>query len=263
MRLRPPLVRATLALTLALATVPLAAPANAAGLTYAALGDSYSSGTGAPPYDSSGCERSQRSYAPLWAAATGVTKFRFVACIGALTSDVRARQLSVLDASVNRITVTVGGNDVGFAAVMVTCQLGTDSVCAHAVDAAKSYATYHLPRLLDRTYADIRARAPNARLIVLGYPRIFELTPSCGLLGMSLAKRTAINQAADHLATVIAARARIGGATFVDVRPAFAGHGVCASNPWLNGLTLNTSAYHPNANGYRHGYLAALTAAGL
>jgi lysophospholipase L1-like esterase len=264
MRLRPPLVRAVLALTLAFTAVFVAAPAQAApALTYAALGDSYSSGTGAGPYDSSGCERSQKAYAPLWSAANGVTSFRFVACSGAVTADVRNNQLSVLDATVNRVTITIGGNDAGFASVLTTCQLGSDSACATAVNNGKSFATNQLPARLDQTYAAIRGRAPNAQLIVLGYPRIFELSSSCGLFGMSLYKRTVINQGADHLASVIAGRAGAAGATYVDVRSAFAGHGVCASSPWLNGLTLNSSAYHPNANGYRYGYLAALNSAGL
>ncbi|SDZ09081.1 Lysophospholipase L1 [Micromonospora pattaloongensis] len=264
MRLRPPLVRAALALTLALTGLAIAAPAQAApALTYAALGDSYSSGTGAPPYDSSGCERSQRAYAPLWASANAVTSFRFVACSGAVTADVRNNQVSALDTSVNRVTITIGGNDAGFASVLTTCQLGSDSACATAVNNGKAFASNQLPARLDQTYAAIRSRAPSARLIVLGYPRIFELTSSCGLFGMSLYKRTVINSGADHLASVIAARAAAAGATYVDVRSAFAGHGVCAGSPWINGLTLNSSAYHPNANGYRYGYLAALTAAGV
>jgi hypothetical protein len=38
----------------------------------------------------------------------------------------------------------------------------------------------------------------------------------------------------------------------------FAGHGVCSSSPWIHGIAGLIGAYHPNANGYRYGYLAAL-----
>ena len=69
---------------------------------------------------------------------------------------------------------------------------------------------------------------PNARLIVLGYPRLFE-TGSCGLLAMSTTKRALLNEAADTLASVTSGRAAAAGATFVDTRSFFAGHGVCGA----------------------------------
>ena len=51
---------------------------------------------------------------------------------------------------------------------------------------------------------------------------------------MSSYKRTILNEAADVLASVTAARAGAAGATFADARPYFAGHGVCAGSPWIN-----------------------------
>ncbi|MDI5942160.1 hypothetical protein QLR68_29330, partial [Micromonospora sp. DH15] len=67
---------ALLAATLGAAAAPgvaqaaqAAKPARAAAaINYVALGDSYSSGVGAGPYDLSTCLRSDKSYAPLWAA---------------------------------------------------------------------------------------------------------------------------------------------------------------------------------------------------
>ena len=94
---------------------------------------------------------------------------------------------------------------------------------------------------------------------MLGYPRLFEQTATCGLFGMDLAKRRTLDAAADTLAGVIAARAAAAGATFVDVRGIFAGHGICAGQAWLNSTTWPvTDSYHPTSNGYRYGYLVAL-----
>jgi lysophospholipase L1-like esterase len=264
--LRPRPRTLVLSLSLALAVpvaIGFAAPAYAAGIRYAALGDSYSSGVGTGNYDpaSGACERSPQSYAPLWAAAHAVASFAFAACGGATTDDVRANQLSGLSAGTTLVTITIGGNDAGFATVLTTCLLGTDAICDAAVGTARAYATTVLPGKLDRTYAAIRSHAPNARLVVLGYPRLFELTASCGLLGMSLHKRTTLDQGADALAGVTAGRAAAAGATFVDARPGFAGHGICASSAWINGLTLPvTDSFHPKVSGYRYGYLPALTA---
>jgi lysophospholipase L1-like esterase len=263
-----PHIRATLALAFtaaaAIASVSLSAPAQAAAATnYAALGDSYSSGVGTNNYDpaSGSCERSPQSYPSLWVARHSVTSFAFAACGGAKTDDVLSSQLSGLNASTNLVTITIGGNDAGFANVVTTCQLGSDSACAAAVDAAKAYATSVLPGKLDNTYAAIHGHAPNARLVVLGYPRLFELPSSCGLLGMDVFKRTILDQGADSLTSVISGRAAAASATFVDTRSRFAGHGVCGSSPWINGVTLPvTDSFHPNASGYRSGYLPALTA---
>jgi lysophospholipase L1-like esterase len=260
------LARALVALAVPIAgLVPvLAAPASAAptrtlAASYAALGDSYSSGVGAGPYDSSGCSRSQRAYPPLWVAAHAATTFRFAACGGAQTADVLDDQLAALDAGTTLVSITIGGNDAGFADTMITCQFGSESACSSAVSRARAFATNELPARLDRTYAAIRQRAPNARLVVLGYPRLFELTTTCGLLGMSRAKRVLLNGGADLIAEVTAARAAAAGAVFVDARPFFAGHGLCGGSPWLTGITALSDAFHPNAAGYRSGYLPALT----
>lgn len=263
-----PLVRAVLALTLMFVgsvtgiLLMTAAPAQAAlADRYVALGDSYSSGVGAGSYDGSSCTRSSRAYGPLWAANHDSPAFLFVACSGATTDDVLARQVSSVTSSTTLATITIGGNDAGFVAVVGTCQLGTDSACRSAVAASTAYATSVLPGKLDRTYAAIKTRAPGARLVVLGYPRLFETSGGCGLLGMSVAKRQALNSGADSLAAIIRSRAAAARATFVDVRSAFAGHGVCGSSPWINGIAGLTGAFHPNATGQRSGYLSALTGA--
>ncbi|MFI6158797.1 SGNH/GDSL hydrolase family protein [Micromonospora haikouensis] len=258
---------ALLAATLGAAAAPgvaqaaqAAKPARAAAaINYVALGDSYSSGVGAGPYDLSTCLRSDKSYAPLWAAAHQVASFTFPACGGAVTADVINKQVSALSTSTTLVTITIGGNDAGFVDVITSCRFGSTSTCEGAVDEARTFATTELPGRLDRTYAAIREKAPNARLVVLGYPRLFETT-SCGALAMSAYKRTIINEAADLLASVTAGRAAAAGATFADARPYFAGHGVCAAAPWIRDVTGVIEAYHPNADGYRLGYLPALTA---
>ncbi|MBM0229314.1 MULTISPECIES: SGNH/GDSL hydrolase family protein [Micromonospora] len=255
-------VRTALAALLAgvLGAVVVPGVAQAATVNYVALGDSYSSGVGAGPYDLSTCLRSQKSYAPLWAAAHAVSSFRFPACGGAVTADVINSQVGSLSSSTTLVTITIGGNDAGFADVITSCRFGSTSTCTNAVNEAKSFATATLPGRLDATYAAIRNRAPNARLVVLGYPRLFE-TNYCGLLAMSTYKRTILNEAADLLASVIAGRAGAAGATFVDTRPYFAGHGVCAADPWIHDVSGVIEAYHPDVDGYRYGYLPALTAA--
>ena len=233
MKLRPPplLALAGAALIGTVTGLLVAGPAHAASaVRYVALGDSYSSGVGAGGYDSSGCSRSPRSYPALWAASHAVASVTLAACGGATTDDVVNTQLGALGGGTTFVTITIGGNDAGFLEVVTTCLLGTDGACGVAVGAAKAYATGVLPAKLDRTYAAIRSHAPHARVVVLGYPHLFELAGSCAA-----------------------------GDTFVDARPAFAGHGICAAQPWINSTTWPvTDSYHPTSTGYASGYLPAL-----
>ncbi|MDR7280853.1 SGNH/GDSL hydrolase family protein [Catenuloplanes atrovinosus] len=246
----------TISTVLAAITVGPAAHADAA-VDYVALGDSYSSGTGATGATGT-CMRSPNGYPQLWADRNDPSSFEFVACGGATTDDVRATQVAALDDGTDLVTITIGGNDAGFATGAISCVLGSDEVCLGVVEAARVYIRTQLPGRLDRTYADITGRAPSAQVVVLGYPRLFETGACPG--GLSLAKRRALNAAADDLATVTRERAEAAGLTWADTRPIFAGHGVCSATPWINRVNLLnlTSTFHPNNAGYASGYLPTL-----
>lgn len=259
-----PLLRAlaTAALGIGLVAAPAAASPGTAlaapSTDYVALGDSYSSGTGTNSYDLSGsCQRSSLSYPALWVARQGAASFTFAACSGATTSSLRSSQLGGLNAGTDLVTVTIGGNDADFVGTVLACRLGSDSACFSKLDSATAFIQTTLPARLDATYRDIRTRAPNARLVVLGYPHLYK-TGSC-LFEISDARRTRINAVADTLATVTAQRVAAAGGTFVDARGPFTGHEVCSSSPWLNGTVWPVGdSYHPNRSGYASGYLAML-----
>ncbi|MDX3642779.1 SGNH/GDSL hydrolase family protein [Streptomyces sp. MB09-02B] len=230
---------------------------QAAATGYVALGDSYSSGLGAGSYLSSSgdCKRSTKAYPALWAAANAPSTFDFTACSGARTGDVLASQLGPLGAGTGLVSVSVGGNDAGFADVMTTCVLQSDSACLSRINTAKAYVDSTLPGQLDKVYSAISAKAPAAHVVVLGYPRFYQLGGTCP--GLSQAKRTAINNASDHLNTAIAKRAADHGFTFGDVRSAFTGHELCSGSAWLHSLNLLNigESYHPKAAGQSGGYL--------
>ena len=241
-----------------------AAPAAAApAVDYVALGDSYSAGVGAA--GSTGlCLRSPNGYPQLWDRRNDPASFRSVACAGAETDDVLLWQVPFLRSGTDLVSITIGGNDAGFASAVISCTLGSDSACAQRVATARGYIAATLPGRLDETYRAIRRRAPTAQVVVLSYPRLFDVTAAnCGAGGMSLAKRRVLNAGADDLDEVIRARSAAAGFTFADVRDEFDGHGICSAAPWLNGLTVipPTYSWHPNATGYARGYLPALSGA--
>ena len=239
--------------------------ASAAGVNYVALGDSYASGVGSGSYtgDSGSCLRSTLAYSQLWANTHAPSSYRSVACSGAKTTDVNANQLSALSSSTSLVSVTIGGNDVGFSGVMEDCVLYSESTCVSKVNAAENLARTSLPGWLDTTYNGIRSHAPSARVVVVDYPRFYHVGVwYC--LGLSDTSRAKINEGADVLDGVIQQAAARHGFAFADVRSAFAsGHEICdGSSSWLHNVDWGnlTQSYHPTAAGQSGGYLPAFTA---
>ncbi|MEV5379480.1 SGNH/GDSL hydrolase family protein [Streptomyces nondiastaticus] len=249
------------ALALTGAGAAQAAP-QAATPGYVALGDSYSAGLGAGSYytNSGDCKRSSKSYPALWAAAHAPASFAFTACSGARTGDVLSKQLGPLNSSTGLVSLSIGGNDAGFADTMSTCVLSSDSACLERINQARTYVQNTLPGELDKVYTAIRGRAPAAHVVVLGYPRFYKLGTICA--GLSETKRTAINSAADLLNSVIAKRVADHGFSYGDAAAGFSGHELCSGSPWLNSVTFPVdSSYHPNAAGQAGGYLPVFSSA--
>ena len=244
-----------------------AAPASAAGaaVNYVALGDSYSSGVGAGDYlsGSGSCERSAQAYPEQWADAHSPASFVSVACAGATTAGVLSGQVSALRASTTLVSITIGGNDAGFSSVMETCVLSWTSSCVNAVATAEAFVTSQLPARLNSTLQAIRAHAPSAKVIVLGYPDLYDLSKSGSCIGLSTQDRTALNHGADALDGALQTAAQANHDTFADVRGQFAGHEICDSGSWLHSVDIFaiSSSYHPTAAGQELGYLPVFSRA--
>ncbi|MEV4614773.1 SGNH/GDSL hydrolase family protein [Kitasatospora sp. NPDC049258] len=259
-RLLAALVAAPLLL---IATPAAAAPQD----TYAALGDSYAAGVAAGAYDpaSGDCRRSARAYPALWAAGQHPAAFVHAACNGATTEDVRRDQLPLVPADATLVTLTIGGNDLGFADGVVAClqPFSTDGRCDRALDETERRLREDLPGRLGTLYGELRAAAPAARVVVTGYPHLLHTGTIC-TIGTD-ARRVRFNAVTDRLDELIQQQAGKQGFEFADVRPAFAGHGVCSggSQEWITRFVLThlQESFHPTARGQADGYLPAVTAA--
>lgn len=239
------------AVALMVTVLGVAAPAYAAA-NYTALGDSYSSGVGTREYyaDSGDCQRSQFAYPVIDAGRIGAT-LTFAACAGAKISGVISGQLGSLNAGTNYVTVSAGGNDLNWTSVIIQCAKPWPYTCWGDIDQAENTIRTTLPGMLDQLYAAIKAKAPNARIIAVGYPRLFN-GQECNIIArISPGEQSRLNAAADLLATTTAARAAANGIVFVDPRNAFNGHAVCDSVEWLNGTSFPIGeSYHPNKSGH-------------
>ncbi|CAM5739453.1 Lipase 1 OS=Streptomyces microflavus OX=1919 GN=Smic_13790 PE=4 SV=1 [Streptomyces microflavus] len=145
---------------------------------------------------------------------------------------------------------------------MTTCVLQSESTCLSRIATARAYVDSTLPGRLDSVYNAIKAKAPSARVVVLGYPRFYQLGGSC-VAGLSERERTAINGASDYLNAATAKRAADHGFAFGDVRTTFTGHEICSGNSWLHSVNwLNIGeSYHPTAAGQSGGYLPVFNSA--
>jgi lysophospholipase L1-like esterase len=254
-------------------------------VNYVALGDSYASGVGLAPhlaYPALLRARGEDRFSGLTSAATS----------GAVTADVVGTQVGALRDSTSTVTLTVGGNDVGFASVIAACLHSPDPRLQMVLDqggagwrrqlraAAEQQIAFlggpaAVPRgrtvPLVRVLADIARRAPDAEILVTGYPRLLGDRPTAAghrasdVLPLFVAAADAAWLAAqsDALDAAIGAavdRARASGvrARFVDVAGVFAGHGLSDRHaPWVNGVVLasaaslvpDSSSFHLTADG--------------
>ena len=232
-----------------------ASGANSSTIAYVALGDSYAAGWGAGAADPEDpCQRSAQGYPTLLDDAQKRIQLEVnAACKGAKTANVINTQLSALNSDTRLVTLTVGGNDLNVADVAATCT--TPGVTAdqciteiqNAVTPAKLQA---LDDALTDLYAKVAARAPDARIVVTGYPYLADPAPG----SPNAAIITALNAATDQLnaitkqAVTVAQNADVN-IRYVDVTAEFAGHGIFSPNRFIN-RPGTEAAFHPNALGY-------------
>lgn len=257
-------IRTTLALALTALVAPAVPSASAAVPDeYAGLGDSYSSGNGAFSTNLDwGCGRNTYAYPYLVAQARPNTHLTFVACQGAVTDDVVNSQVNSLTADTDYVSITIGGNDVGFANLIMNCAGSLSFNCENATNEAKYKITNELPAKLDRAYAAIRAKAPNATVVVLGYGRMFGKSVSCAAAnGITAQEAVWANEVADLLDATIAGRVAAAGFTYQSSIKSFTGHDMCAATPYVNGKSWSIAdGYHPTRAGYSEALAPAVRA---
>ena len=249
------------AVFVALAASAAVFAAAAAGASYVALGDSYSSGVGTNSYTlASGCKRSVYAFPYLYTQQHPGTSLSFVACSGAKTSDVLTTQMTAVTTATTLVTMTVGGNDIGFANLIYQCTLLDVHRARQGPREPRNHARRAAGQRLHHREGTRGVRRDDHRsLETCAFPDHQLLRHA---RDQSATERTKANALAEALNQVIATHAAADRATYRSAIGPFTGHAVCSSSPWLNGLNLfNTGeSYHPNRSGHSAGYLPLVTA---
>ena len=263
---------------------------------YVALGDSYASGEGLAP---------SLAY-PVLLRARGVDRFselRSAASSGAVTGDVTGTQVGALRDGTKTVTLTIGGNDAGFASVLAACLHSPDPRLQAVLDQGgaewrrqlRAGAEQRIAYLggpaavpqgrsvpLVRVLSDVARRAPDAEILVTGYPRLLGTQPTSSghrasdtlplFVGAEdAAWLAAQSDALDRAIATGVERAQASGvrARFVDVSATFAGHALSdTGTPGVNGVVLasatslvpDSSSFHLTAWG-QAAYASALAGA--
>jgi lysophospholipase L1-like esterase len=236
-----------------------------------ALGDSYTAGA-LLPLDAAalppGCLRSAKAYPVLVAAALHAT-LTDAACASAGVKNMTAAQrtylgtnpaqFSALGPADGVVLLTLSGDDMGFLNVLRECvklsftnpwgspcraHYGENSSAQVAAESAKVTLVLH----------DIAARAPRARIVVVGYPDMFPRSGGCWprvpITSGDIAYLRGIELQVNAMLATVAASA---GATFADTYTPTIGRDFCQSESVrdVEGLIPGSLAlpFHPNARG--------------
>ncbi|HEX7853590.1 MAG TPA: SGNH/GDSL hydrolase family protein [Sphingobium sp.] len=244
---------------------------------YVAMGSSFAAGPGVGVQASgspSGCLRSTSGYPSLVAKALdlGLTD---VTCSGATSLHVLdggqmflPPQVDALRPHTQLVTVTIGGNDVGFLgnSFSWTCQNDRDNVpliwrmgvCRGVMTEAQVDAALEaLPGRLDRLSREVRRRSPKATLVYVDYLTFLPEQGSCpDRLPLTAAQLTRAHYVEHRLAEITAHAAKAGGAILVPASQLSKGHDVCSADPWVFGKSFPSSMlswgpmpFHPNQKG--------------
>ncbi|WDZ92312.1 SGNH/GDSL hydrolase family protein [Nocardiopsis sp. HUAS JQ3] len=251
---------------------------------YVALGDSYSSGDGAGDYapdtaEAGGCWRSENAYPRVVAEEFDFTgSLAFYACSSHKGSEMieqigtSGSQIERVTENTSLVTLGIGGNDLGFIPVLRTCMvrmpLLESSVCVEQEEEVdRRMRTFE--ETLTEILGEVRDRAPDARVLVLGYPRLFPADPPGMYYTLTRSDQLWLNGLAQRFNELIRDTAyrvdgdvyggrQTGSVEYVNTFSALTGHEVSADAAWLNGIVLgqlgeglrvDRASFHPTAQG--------------
>lgn len=228
--------------------------------TYVALGDSYSSGEGNPPWDKGTnntktgdtCHRSQFAWThDLAAKLPGLEYVTSFACSGALIENVtnlgfkseppQLTSLAKLNQIPQIITVTMGGNDASFADVLANCAV-TDCVSNHVLAESDGIIRNTLAGSVSEGLRKIRsAVGPSTKIYLVGYPNIINAKAAnahkhCPWLDAR--ENAGLVAAAKDMDGTLANAASAAGVEYIPTLNALNGHELCTGDSWVRSLTV-------------------------
>ena len=283
---------------------------------------------GVAPNFKDNCHRSKYAYSALLSADFPNLRYQFVACSGAVIRNMAQLyddqppqstcdgsplewpcpqypldplQIGKVNKGTGLITVTAGGNDLGFAPILGFCAFKSCSYAFQGLYTSSARGGSGLEDMTDNNiramyprlvnfYGQLRQESGNAPVYVLGYPHLFNVGIGRACAGTAFsptlctyfddATKQWFTSGQEELDVVMQEAAARAGVHFVEMGPSFDGHTFGTqlgapdwTNTWINYLSLiNESgangpgigkfAFHPDAAGHQSEY-QTLVAAGI
>ncbi|NYE42975.1 SGNH/GDSL hydrolase family protein [Streptomyces fulvorobeus] len=201
-----------------------------------------------------------------------IMDYQFVACSGARyyniltkgqSSELPQIQQGYLDQNTTMVTLSVGGNDARFADIIQEC-VTAGTVCNNnSIEAvnpdngektggetgpmdvwAPKWLNEQIRPRLTGMLNELHKKAPNAKIVLMGYPKLLEGSGGC-VLGIGTEETPWLNSMADTLANEMqgavndANRLYAAKAVFSDPRDEFAGKAICGDPETVHGIVLS------------------------
>ncbi|MCO5994444.1 SGNH/GDSL hydrolase family protein [Actinoallomurus sp. WRP9H-5] len=239
------------------------------GGRYVALGDSFTAGPFIPHRHGSpiACLRSDHNYPSLVARMLQPASFTDVSCSAATTEDLSRSQsvlfghnipqLDAVTRDTTLVTIGIGGNDIGYSRIVLTCA-AFSLVDHHGAPCERYYGTTLDERIaatapkVAAILRAVHARAPRARVLLVGYPRMLPSRAGCWPnVPTASGDIPFLDRFERRLNEMLAAEARLGDARFVDAYTTGRRHDMCSADRWVEGILVKNPAapVHPNAKG--------------
>jgi lysophospholipase L1-like esterase len=224
------------------------------GSLYVAMGSSFASGPGVTRAAESSpqrCGRSNDNYAHQLSRMRQLLLVD-VTCGGATTRyllgpwEELPAQLDAVSADTRLVTITIGGNDLGYMSGLFRASCAQPPCPAIAAPSEQAYAD--LAARMDQVVATIRERAPQARIVFVDYPQVLAPRGVCAATPMTEADANVAREIARRLIVITAEAAARNGVDLLQASALSEGRDACAADAWMNGSTnptpLDGVAYH-------------------
>lgn len=234
---------------------------------YVALGSSFAAGAGLGTLQKGSpllCARSVGGY-PQKLARMLKLSIVDMSCGGAKTVHLlrggqffQGPQVRMVNGDTRLVTITVGGNDIGYIGDLSLLAARHDDnllgwVIRRFWSGPRSLEERDWSKLqqeLQATLQLLHSRAPAARIVVATYPKIVPPSGSCSRIGLTKTEAQLIRNVGDRLAATTRSVAESGGAILVDMNAIGSRHNACSNQPWVNGYS-GIAPFHPAEAGAR------------